>query len=314
MSGIDKVLNKLRNNVQEGNYYEAHQMYHSVSQRFIKQNKIVQATALLLDGAKQMVTFDQLGSAVDLTERLIDLFESQKLGLTSTTRGQLLEIYQNFPLKSEFCDNFVQLVINWSSKYSSHLGDPILHHLIACRYFKEGLYYEAESHFILGGVESGTLLGLMEWDWSLQKQHEDIGYYVTRGVLGLLNLGKSVEARACLTSFLKKVSKEIPDCIVEQVESIPLTTFELLNFSITLLEVIEKNKIEHFTPLVNQFQTQLSYDTYLEECLKNIAALYFRIGVKVVQPNPFADMLKNMLGGPQSKPSQLQIADDMDMD
>ena len=87
MSGVNRVLQKIQASVQAGNYYEAHQMYHSVSQRFLKQKKISDAIDLVQDGAIQMLRHDQSGSALDLCSRMIDIFESFKLGVNDETRG-----------------------------------------------------------------------------------------------------------------------------------------------------------------------------------------------------------------------------------
>lgn len=37
--GVDKVLKKLQASVDEGKFYEASQMYHSLSQRYLKSGK-----------------------------------------------------------------------------------------------------------------------------------------------------------------------------------------------------------------------------------------------------------------------------------
>ena len=46
----------------------------------------------------------------------------------------------------------------------------------------EGLYYDAETHFILGTFESAKLLGLMAWEWSTV-QKGDHGYLIARSVI-----------------------------------------------------------------------------------------------------------------------------------
>jgi hypothetical protein len=52
--GTQKNLNNINNSIKEGKYYEAHQMLHSVSQRYVKQRKINDAIHLLHNGAKSL--------------------------------------------------------------------------------------------------------------------------------------------------------------------------------------------------------------------------------------------------------------------
>lgn len=40
--GTAKVLHKLKKSVEDGNYYEAHQMYHSVFQRYVTVDSLIQ--------------------------------------------------------------------------------------------------------------------------------------------------------------------------------------------------------------------------------------------------------------------------------
>ncbi len=64
-------------------------MYHSVSQRYLKQKKFQDAIDLLFDGCKNMIQYQQLGSVIDLTERLLEVFELNGLGLSDVTRAIL---------------------------------------------------------------------------------------------------------------------------------------------------------------------------------------------------------------------------------
>jgi hypothetical protein len=89
MKQVNKVLVKLAKNVQDGNYYEAYQMYHSVSQRYVKQAKFDDALALLLDGIKNMMMHQQDGSALDLGERMVDILITQSMPVNDHSRGKI---------------------------------------------------------------------------------------------------------------------------------------------------------------------------------------------------------------------------------
>ncbi len=68
---MSKALNKIKVCIEEGNYYEAHQMLVSVSQRLVKQKKNQEALDILQQGILTMLNAKEWASALDLAERLI---------------------------------------------------------------------------------------------------------------------------------------------------------------------------------------------------------------------------------------------------
>ena len=60
--------------------------------RFMKQNKPQDAIALLHSGAVTLLKHGQVGSAVDLGKRMLDVFDSEKLPLSDTTKGVYLTL------------------------------------------------------------------------------------------------------------------------------------------------------------------------------------------------------------------------------
>jgi hypothetical protein len=119
-----------------------------------------------------------------------------------------MQILLVFPLASDSCDEFIRLAVKWASK-KAPLGDPSLHHALGNVFFQgtlipafafclqqniesltvykikntAGHYYEAESHFALGTVESAKTLGLMAQEWGTrEKSSLDRGYFIARSV------------------------------------------------------------------------------------------------------------------------------------
>lgn len=64
--GVSRVLGKLENSIQEGNYYEAHQMYRTLYFRYSGQNKLDDCLALLYSGSKLFLEKEQYSSGADL--------------------------------------------------------------------------------------------------------------------------------------------------------------------------------------------------------------------------------------------------------
>lgn len=129
VKGIQKVLTKLEQSIKDGNFYEASQMYHSISQRYIKQSKQNEAILLLSSGISNLLAANQPASALDLSIRLLDVY--QNIPQDSTSRSRLMDIFYAFPITSEsskpYRYEFAKLCKRWSSKINEG-GDELLNH------------------------------------------------------------------------------------------------------------------------------------------------------------------------------------------
>ena len=152
-----RVLGKLHETLGQGNYYEAHQMFHSVSQRLLKQKKTGEALHLLTAGTQAMLQHGQGGSALDLFERLLEalgapgtiesLSESRgafvlsapppSLAHTVFLVDRFLGLLCAAPLDSSpggiARTDIIRLAVKWSTQ-SHPLGDPQLHHAVGSLY------------------------------------------------------------------------------------------------------------------------------------------------------------------------------------
>ncbi|KAI9096142.1 hypothetical protein DFS34DRAFT_624104 [Phlyctochytrium arcticum] len=325
--GVGRVLKKLTKSVEDGNYYEAHQMYHSVCQRYVKQNKIDDALELLQSGAKNMIKHNQLGSAGDLSQRMLVLFESEKLAVTDQTRGRILDIFAVYPLDTEQCDNFVRMCIKWSSKHGKFpTGDPLMHHAFGARYYKAKEYYDAEDHFVYGTIDSAKAIGHMTWEWANQGYFEDKGYFIARSVLQYLAQKKLHHAVTAYETFVKdagtqdpsllgtSLSSSLPQNIQTPALSSPhLSTSPFLNLVQFVLLAVQRDAAAQFTSIRTQYRQVIAFDSYLMDLVEKVARTWFALGPKRVA-NPLEDMMKNLFAAPpQSRPT-IQSAADMDMD
>lgn len=75
--GVSRVLVKLDNSIEAGNYYEAHQMYRTLYFRYNAQKKFDDCLDLLYNGAIKLAAKQQDASAADLGLLLIDTLEKR---------------------------------------------------------------------------------------------------------------------------------------------------------------------------------------------------------------------------------------------
>ncbi|KAI8587349.1 hypothetical protein BDZ88DRAFT_398712 [Geranomyces variabilis] len=306
-AGIARVLAKLSKSVDDGNYYEAHQMYHSVSRRYLRTDPAA-ACELLHQGALNMLRHDQIGSAADLAQRLLDVYESVPIRVTDAERGsqartRLLDIFHAFPLKTEQCDNFVRAAVKWSARGdgAAPLGDPQIHHAIGSRYYAEKQYFDAESHFIYGTLDSARAWARMALEWSTEGYFPDPGYFVARAVLPYLALRKIGSAATMFETFrwagLKGAA--LPFSSADGSESFPLVLYasSLLNFCQFLILCVQRDAATQFTALRARYRDVIAFDGYLVELVEKIAEGFFDLGPK--KPvNPLEAMMKSLFAGP----------------
>ncbi|KAI8999787.1 hypothetical protein BC832DRAFT_616368 [Gaertneriomyces semiglobifer] len=313
--GVDRVLKKLATAVQDGNYYEAHQMYHSVSRRYLKQGKVTDAVELLYQGAKNMLVKDQLGSAADLAQRLLEVYDSKHVPMDERSRGRLLDLFHHFPPHTSQCDDYVKLCLRWSTASSCPAGDPQLHHAFATRYYATHHYYEAETHFLYGSLDSAKLYAKMCWEWALEGYTTDKGYWVTRGVLGYLALRKLAHARALLSAFTALATT------TADLQAIPIPTASttttgatgvvhlyraspLLNYCQLVVLTVEKDARDGFWALRRQYREVIDADEYLAVLVGRVAEAWFP---SEKRSNPLEDMMKSLFGPPPQTTTARQI-------
>ncbi|KAJ3410662.1 hypothetical protein HDV05_003518 [Chytridiales sp. JEL 0842] len=311
--GVEKVLAKLANSVKDGNYYEAHQMYHSVCQRYMKQKKISDALQLLHSGAMMLLKYDQVGSAADLAQRMLDIYESEGLAVNDENKNRIYDIFHIFPLgNNNYWDDFLRAALRWSSKFGTcPTGDQQIHHVFGSRCYKEKLYYDAETHFVYGTLDSAKALGHMAYEWSLEGYCTDEGYFIARAVLALLSQKKLQKAHACFVTYTKDVQSASKSSTTATVPfrslhdpsnptptvDLPVFKSRLANFTQVLLYACQREASDVFTTLRGEYREQLAIDGWLYTLVDRVADVWFGLGPKK-QPNLIEDLMKNLFGGP----------------
>ncbi|KAI9024084.1 hypothetical protein DFJ74DRAFT_705812 [Hyaloraphidium curvatum] len=281
MAGLDRVLSKLQQSVEGGNYYEAHQMYNSLAQRYIKQGKYKEVLGLLQSGALNLLKHQQYGSATDLCRRILEVYEAAGTEVNDASIGPLVELFDSFDLQSSFAIEFVRDALRWSSKNGAHAtGDPYLQHVFGMRYFKAKDYYQAESHFAVGTIDSAKALGWMAFQWSEEGYPADKGYFIARGVMLYLARRRIACAETALSTFLHAIEVD-PDT------KLPLAPISFASSS--------RNAPDLFLDLRNQYRNLIDQDRFLSVLMDRIGLVFFRIGQQA--PNVLQGLMSSLFGG-----------------
>ncbi|PSN71030.1 DUF410-domain-containing protein [Corynespora cassiicola Philippines] len=299
---IEKTIQRQRERIAEGQYYEAHQQLRVIASRYTKQSNWDAATDILYSGAQSLLQAGQGGSGGDLCILLLDVYNKGEVKPDAGSKGKLLSLLRAFPKDEPTRKKFVNEMVAWSSKYGEYpAGDPEIHH-VAGSLYAEGEYlepYDAERHLVLGTKDSPETLAQLEYAWYEADDSHTAPLYAARGVLPYLLTGNLRAANKFFLIFTSKLGQKSNLSVQEvSTSSSDLRVYPslpLLNFLGLLLLAVERGEAALYRQLKSHYSSHLK-DVNWSEALDQIGEMYFNIKIPR-QGNPMMDMLGNMFMG-----------------
>ncbi|KAG0366937.1 hypothetical protein BC939DRAFT_434232 [Gamsiella multidivaricata] len=305
--GTAKVLQKLEKSVSDGNYYEAHQMYRTVANRYVKAHNYKDAIDLLHSGSLLLLKHKQTGSGTDLAIYLIEVYNLDKVPVTEESRDRIFDLADLMDNENSQRKSFLQNAISWSANNSEYRnGDPLLQHYIGLIFWREKDYNQAEAHFLVGTQESAEALGHVLFEWSELEPSHDKGAYLLRGVLQELAMRNLRDANIVFRTFMERLP---PTYLASEQKtsdgSKTIQTFKssLLNLTQLLLLACETGNPAIFKQVSAKYRPALAIDENFGALMTTIGELFF--GIKAPkQANMLADLMSSLFSGPPSSASR----------
>ncbi|KAG0198480.1 hypothetical protein BGX28_008060 [Mortierella sp. GBA30] len=301
--GTAKVLQKLEKSVSEGHYYEAHQMYRTVANRYVKAHNYKDATDLLRSGSLLLLQHKQVGSGTDLALYLIEVYNLDKVPVTEESRDRIFDLADLMDADNSQRKTFLQNAISWSANNSEYKnGDPLLQHYIGLLFWKEKDYNQAEAHLLVGTQESAEALGLVLFEWSELEPSHDKGAYLLRGVLQELAMRNLRDANTVYKTFVER----LPANYLAAEQKVPgdgtlktIQTFKssLLNLTQMLLLACQTGNPAIFKQVAAKYKPVLAIDENFGALMTTIGELFFGIRAPK-QANMLADLMNSLFSGP----------------
>ncbi|CAO2649566.1 Nn.00g069510.m01.CDS01 [Neocucurbitaria sp. VM-36] len=299
-SKIEKTLQRQREKIAEGQYYEAHQQLRVIASRYTKAQDWGNATSILYSGAQSLLQAGQGGSGGDLCIFLLDVFNKGEVKPDASSKGKLMSLLRAFPKDEPTKKKFVGEMIAWSSKFGEYpAGDPDIHHVAGSLFAEDLEPYDAERHLLLGTQDSASTLASLEYSWYEADDSHTAPLYCARGVLPYLLTGNLRAANKFFLLFTSQLAKK-PNLSTQSVSTKSsdvrvYPSLPLLNFLGLLLLSVERGDPSLYRQLKSHYATDLK-DVNWNEALDQIGEMYF--GIKIPrQGNPMFDMLGSMFGG-----------------
>jgi len=268
--GITKLLAKIKDSMEEKKYYEAHQMFRTIYFRYSKQEKFLELSDLLLDGAEKLIAAKQFQSGSDLSLLLIEVlqkckFNEQEFEKWIISVGGLIDKIEPNVVERE---SLIVRAVKWScegNKKNPHQGHPLIHKLIANTMTKEQNFEQARYHYLLSKDGVGCAKILIQL--SAKAYNSEVDLVIVQVVLNLLVLKEKDTALVTFNTYTKlhpyiRTSK-------------PPYRTPLLNFLYFLLNIIDDPKLQCFKTLCDLYKTALSRDPAYEKQLQQIGVSYF---------------------------------------
>lgn len=270
-SGAERVLSKLRKSVEDGNYYEAHQMYRTLYFRYLGQERYGDLLKLLYDGSLLLFEHQQTSSGADLAKLFVEVLLKAKTKVEKDVVEKVADLMAKIPPTAPERQAVLMLALNWSETQNPETkkfeGHPQLHQAVANMYWRETNYHMARYHFIRSDDMKSFGSMLVEVQVELGFRSE-IDLFITQAVLQLLCIRNSTVASSLFDSYIEDHPL---------LSNGPPYKYPLLNFTWLLLLAIQSTKQSSYSVLCKHYQPSLKRDPTNKEYLDRIGQIYFGI-------------------------------------
>lgn len=245
-------------------------MFRTIYFRYSKQEKFLELSDLLLDGAEKLIAAKQFQSGSDLSLLLIEVLQKCKFNEQDFEKwiinvGGLIDKIEPNVVERE---SLIVRAVKWScegNKKNPHQGHPLIHKLIANTMAKEQNFEQARYHYLLSKDGVGCAKILIQL--SAKAYNSEVDLVIVQVVLNLLVLNEKDTALVTFNTYTK-----LHPYI--RTSNPPYRT-PLLNFLYFLLNIIDDPKLQCFKTLCDLYKTALSRDPAYEKQLQQIGVSYF---------------------------------------
>lgn len=309
-AGTAKTLAKLAKSVQNGNYYEAQQMYKTVHARYMAAKKYEEALELLQSGACVQLKHGQVTCGVELGVLLVETLVTAKVVYGSSSLDRIKAVFDEFPrerprhkndsditaeekmavkTRVDGCVTFVRAALKWSIDYGGpKRGAAELHDLIA-EYIWEESYQpdigRASQHFIRGRHPEVFAMALV--DCMSQCFPGEADLVIARGVLQYLGLANLRDANRLWDETKKLVAEK---------KSVQYPDTPLMHFIRFLLLTLERDALPLFRMLRETYKASIERDPSFDEYLDEIGERFYGLRKKSGMQGMLGDLVKMFTG------------------
>ncbi|XP_063705623.1 Golgi to ER traffic protein 4 homolog [Culicoides brevitarsis] len=288
--GVSRVLAKLSLSLDNGNYYEAHQMYRTLYYRYSTQKKYDEVITLLYDGSTKLLEFNQKSSATDLAVLLVDSLDKvENLDKEKWVRNLAGLMRKIGPIVER--ETFLAKSVKWAALSGTETLKHLMHQQIAAILWDEGNLEQARHHFILS-KDSGQFAKFLI-ELSGQGYAKEVDLFIANTVLQQLCMK---DGKTSANQTFETYTKYHPKIATTQ----PPFSLPLLNFIYFLLKAIDTGKnLAMFKALCELYKPSIDRDPAYQKYLEKVGVLFFNAPVARQGPQGgiFGDLINQLFQG-----------------
>ncbi|WOK95841.1 Golgi to ER traffic protein [Canna indica] len=306
-------IEKLETKVDDGNFYEAQQMYKSLSARYAAAEKYSEALDILQSGALVQLKHGQVTCGAELAVLFVDILVKGKYSYNKETLDRLRNIYENFPkipvpqhlrdaddddiqklsealtaakVRVETCSSFLRAAIKWSLEFGApRSGSPQLHDMLAEYMYSESPDLDmtkVSSHFVRGNDTEKFASVLVNFMGKCYPGEDDMA--ITRAVLMYLSQGNLRDAN----NLMEELRKQL------EWKQLDFPNSDLIQFIQFLLRTLERDAFPLFKILRQKYKSSIDREPLFDELLDEIAEKFYGVRRRSPLQGIFGDLFKMM--------------------
>eukprot|EP00298_Acanthocystis_sp_HF-20_P003879 c14222_g1_i2.p1 GENE.c14222_g1_i2~~c14222_g1_i2.p1 ORF type:complete len:294 (+),score=115.08 c14222_g1_i2:60-941(+) len=280
MNNESSIIDAAKKKIEQGDAYEAEQLFKVASARMCSHNDYDGARKLLISGSKEMILSGNGSCASALAEMSVKVCVNGKISENESTLNDFIDLIKSFPEGVDLSHlYFFGQILEWSGTTGKHKkGNPKLHDVIAPHFERKKKYGIAAVHYAQGTDALKYLQMIVIYSKDVYSTERDL--LLCRAVFHYLVIRKVPEAT---TLFLNAMQNH------GEVFGIS----PLIRFTNFLLQAINKKEsVGIFKLLKQKYEPSIQRDPALVQMLNVIGTNYFAS----TQGNPmFQNMLRNMM-------------------
>lgn len=313
LAPVQENIEKIKQVVEDGNYYGAQQMYKTFSARYISGDRYSDALDILQSGACLELENGQVTCGAELGLMFVETLVKGKFLYDDDTLDRIRKIYKKFPqipvpqnldladddaiqqlsealgaakIRVEGCSSFLKAAIKWSIEFGAHRnGSPELHDMLADYLYSESPELDMAKvsyHFVRGKSPKKFAATLVNFMGKCYPGEDDIA--VARAVLMYLSLGNLRDANFLMDDMKKQV----------QFQEFDFPRSELMQFIIYLLQTLQRDALPLFNILRQRYKSSLDREPIFNELLDEVAWKFYGVRRRNSMPGMFGDIFKMM--------------------
>lgn len=302
-SKLARSLERFRERIANGSYYEAQQTIRSITNRYVHGKQYDMAISLLYQSIIILIENKQFDESADLYLYLLEVFGEEGKDWESFEKDGLVKIINLIKMLPSSDVNLLNLSRETSkfivSKSGKVNGDERVNYLFGEKMIKSGdvgVVNQGEKMLITSNESAVEML--VEFEWKCYLQNGGFNGYLLRSVLPILMTKNVKFAKGVMDALVGKYIEE-QGLEVEEVEGLKIVKEgeEIINFLQLLVLVLgrfNKEDSNAFTMLLKRYNGKIHEEGIFER-VNDLAIEYYGISFIKKQSNLLQDMMGSFL-------------------